>query len=77
MTVIEHVPSRLNDIGVNRVIGVPGDFAFPVNDAVCSHPQMQWIGCCDELNAAYATDGYPRTFIRRNAHRLWERYFPR
>jgi indolepyruvate decarboxylase len=60
MTVIEHVLSRLNDIGVTDVFGVPGDFAFPVNDAVCNHPKMQWIGCCNELNAAYAADGYAR-----------------
>jgi indolepyruvate decarboxylase len=38
MTVIEHVLSRPNDIGVNDVFGVPGDFAFPVNDAFC-HPK--------------------------------------
>jgi indolepyruvate decarboxylase len=60
MTVIEHVLSRLNDIGVTEVFGVPGDFAFPVNDAICNHPKMQWIGCCNELNAAYAADGYAR-----------------
>jgi indolepyruvate decarboxylase len=60
MTVIEHVLSRLNDIGVTDVFGVPGDFAFPVNDAVFNYPKMQWIGCCNELNAAYATDGYAR-----------------
>jgi hypothetical protein len=35
-------------------------FAFPVNDAICEHPQMRWIGCCNELNAAYAADGYAR-----------------
>jgi indolepyruvate decarboxylase len=60
MAVIEHVLSRLNDIGVTDVFGVPGDFALPVNDAVCSHPEMQWNGCCDELKAAYATDEYAR-----------------
>jgi TPP-dependent 2-oxoacid decarboxylase len=32
MAVIEHVLSRLNDIGVTDVFPVPGDFAFPVND---------------------------------------------
>ncbi|HXM61132.1 MAG TPA: thiamine pyrophosphate-binding protein [Terriglobales bacterium] len=60
MTVIEHVLSRLHSIGVTDVFGVPGDFAFPVNDAICEHPQMRWIGCCNELNAAYAADGYAR-----------------
>lgn len=60
MTVIEHVLSRLNALGLTDVFGVPGDFAFPVNDAICLHPKMRWIGCCNELNAAYAADGYAR-----------------
>lgn len=60
MTVIEHVLARLKAIGIADVFGVPGDFAFPVNDAICSDPDMRWIGCCNELNAAYAADGYAR-----------------
>src|SRR5277367_1911203 len=60
MTVIQHVLSRLRSIGLSDVFGVPGDFAFPVNDAICEHPQMRWVGCCNELNAAYAADGYAR-----------------
>ena len=60
MTVIQHVLSRLRDVGVSDIFGVPGDFAFPVNDAICLDPAMRWIGCCNELNAAYAADGYAR-----------------
>lgn len=59
-TVIQHVLSRLCSIGITDVFGVPGDFAFPVNDAISEDPQMRWIGCCNELNAAYAADGYAR-----------------
>jgi indolepyruvate decarboxylase len=59
-TVIEHVLSRLRDIGITDVFGVPGDYAFAVNDAICNDPDMNWIGCCNELNAAYAADGYAR-----------------
>jgi indolepyruvate decarboxylase len=59
-SVIEHVLSRLRDIGIRDVFGVPGDYAFPVNDAICNDPQLQWVGCCNELNAAYAADGYAR-----------------
>jgi hypothetical protein len=29
-TVIEHVLSRLKDIGISKVFGVAGDFAFPL-----------------------------------------------
>jgi indolepyruvate decarboxylase len=60
LTVIQHVLARLKTIGISDVFGVPGDFAFPVNDAICNDSQMRWIGCCNELNAAYAADGYAR-----------------
>ena len=59
-SVIEYVLGRLHDIGVTDVFGVPGDFAFPVQDAIVAHPDINWIGCCNELNAGYAADGYAR-----------------
>src|SRR6201996_300272 len=60
MTVIQHVLSRLQSIGISDVFGVPGDFSFPACDAISEDPRMRWIGCCNELNAAYAADGYAR-----------------
>jgi indolepyruvate decarboxylase len=59
-TVIEHVLRRLKEIGVDAIFGVPGDFAFSVQDAIVNHPGIEWIGCCNELNAGYAADGYAR-----------------
>lgn len=59
-SVINYVLKRLRDIGVADVFGVPGDYSFPVNDAICNHPDIRWIGCSNELNAAYAADGYAR-----------------
>jgi indolepyruvate decarboxylase len=59
-TVIEHVLQRLKDLGLRDVFGVPGDYAFAINDAVCCDPELRWIGSCNELNAAYAADGYAR-----------------
>jgi indolepyruvate decarboxylase len=59
-TVIQHILRRLNEIGVDDVFGVAGDYAFPVNDAIVEDPAINWIGCCNELNAAYAADGYAR-----------------
>jgi indolepyruvate decarboxylase len=59
-TVIEHVLSRLRDIGTTDVFGVPGDYAFTINDAICNDREIRWVGCCNELNAAYAADGYAR-----------------
>ncbi|GAB4065310.1 alpha-keto acid decarboxylase family protein [Ancylobacter sonchi] len=60
LTVIQHVLTRLQEIGIADVFGVPGDFAFPVNDAICRQSGMRWVGCANELNAAYAADGYAR-----------------
>lgn len=60
VTVIQHVLDRLKAIGVADVFGVPGDYAFAVNDAICNDPGLEWIGCSNELNAAYAADGYAR-----------------
>src|SRR5258707_11247096 len=59
-TVIEHVLGRLKDIGIDDIYGVAGDFAFPIQDAIVQDPGLKWIGCCNELNAAYAADGYAR-----------------
>src|ERR1700727_3531981 len=59
-TVIQHVLPRLHDIGIRDVFGVAGDFACPIDDAVSSNPNLRWVGCCNELNAAYAADGYAR-----------------
>ena len=60
MTVIEYVLSRLRQTGVADIFGVPGDFSFPINDAICLSKEIRWIGCSNELNAAYAADGYAR-----------------
>ena len=60
MTVIQYVLSRLREIGVTDIFGVPGDFSFPICDAICLGKDVRWIGCCNELNAAYAADGYAR-----------------
>ena len=60
ITVIEHVLSRLKDLGITKVFGVAGDFAFPIEDAIVGFSGIDWVGCCNELNASYAADGYAR-----------------
>jgi indolepyruvate decarboxylase len=59
-TVIQHVLGRLKNIGIDDIFGVAGDFAFPIQDAIVQHPGINWLGCCNELNAGYAADGYGR-----------------
>ena len=59
-TTVQYVLSRLGQLGVTDVFGVPGDYAFPVNDAICADKNMNYIGSCNEINAAYSADGYAR-----------------
>jgi indolepyruvate decarboxylase len=59
-TVIQHVLGRLEDIGIDDIFAVAGDFAFPIHDAIVQDPRINYVGCCNELNAAYAADGYAR-----------------
>ena len=61
MTVAEYVVERLSTLGIDKAFGVPGDYSFPLLDAIDSSPQIDWIGCSNELNASYAADGYART----------------
>jgi len=52
---------RLKDLGVANAFGVPGDFVYDVCDGIEDDPDIDWIGCANELNASYAADGYART----------------
>lgn len=61
-TVAEYVVNRLADLGIDRVFGVPGDYAFPFDDAIEKCDRLGWVACANELNAAYAADGYARVY---------------
>ena len=59
-TVSEYIIQRLSALGIDKAFGVPGDFSFPIDDAIEKNKQMDWVLCTNELNAAYAADGYAR-----------------
>jgi indolepyruvate decarboxylase len=59
-TVAEYTLQRLAALGIDKVFGVPGDYAFSVDDAVEQVDGLGWVACANELNAAYAADGYAR-----------------
>jgi Thiamine pyrophosphate enzyme, N-terminal TPP binding domain len=40
---------------------VPGDFNLILLDQILENPRLRMIGCCNELNAGYAADGYARS----------------
>ena len=62
LTVVEYVINRLADLGIDRAFGVPGDYSFPINDAIEFSSRMKWVVCANELNASYAADGYARRY---------------
>lgn len=39
---------------------MPGDYAFSIDDAVEQVSGLEWVASANELNAAYAADGYAR-----------------
>ncbi|KAK8504943.1 hypothetical protein V6N12_033191 [Hibiscus sabdariffa] len=60
-TLGRHVARRLVEIGVKDVFSVPGDFNLTLLDHLIAEPGLKNIGCCNELNAGYAADGYARS----------------
>ncbi|AET38684.1 alpha-keto acid decarboxylase family protein Ecym_3185 [Eremothecium cymbalariae DBVPG len=51
---------RLNQVGVKTIFGLPGDFNLSLLDKLYEVPGLRWAGNANELNAAYAADGYAR-----------------
>ncbi|CAI9261477.1 unnamed protein product [Lactuca saligna] len=60
-TLGRHIARRLVQIGVSDVFSVPGDFNLALLDYLVAEPGLNLIGCCNELNAGYAADGYARS----------------
>ena len=59
ITVAEYLLTRLKEIGVDHLFGVPGDFVLGFFNQVLNS-DLKYVGTCNELNAAYAADGYAR-----------------
>ena len=55
----EYLFTRLHQLGVRSVHGVPGDYNLTALDYV-EPAGLHWVGNANELNAAYAADGYAR-----------------
>ncbi|ODQ82078.1 hypothetical protein BABINDRAFT_59093 [Babjeviella inositovora NRRL Y-12698] len=54
----EYLFARLAQLSVHSIFGVPGDFSLALLDTL--PPTSRWVGNANELNAAYAADGYLR-----------------
>jgi hypothetical protein len=58
-TLAEYLFTRLHQLGVDSIFGLPGDYNLQLLDYVAPS-RLHWIGNCNELNAGYAADGYSR-----------------
>lgn len=55
-----YLTTRLEQLGVNHLFAVPGDYTSDLLEIIDSQSSIKRIGNCNELNAGYAADGYAR-----------------
>lgn len=60
ITLGRYLFERLNQLSVQTIFGLPGDFNLALLDKIYEVDGMRWAGNANELNAAYAADGYSR-----------------
>ncbi|MGF7119305.1 alpha-keto acid decarboxylase family protein [Methanobacterium oryzae] len=59
-TVGSYLAERLEQMGIGHYFVVPGDFNLMLLDELLKNYNLKQIGCCNELNASYAAEGYAR-----------------
>lgn len=60
ITLGKYLFERLRQLEVNTIFGLPGDFNLTLLDKIYEVDGLRWAGNANELNAAYAADGYSR-----------------
>ncbi|AMD19206.1 HBR305Wp [Eremothecium sinecaudum] len=60
ITLGRYLFERLKQVDVQTIFGLPGDFNLSLLDKIYEVDGMRWAGNANELNAAYAADGYSR-----------------
>lgn len=58
--VVTYLSTRLQQLGVNHLFSVPGDYTSDLLEIIDTQTTLKRIGNCNELNAGYAADGYAR-----------------
>lgn len=61
-TVAHYMKDRLEELGLDRMFGVAGNYTAALLDTILAedHPQISISGCANELTAGYAADAYAR-----------------
>eukprot|EP01041_Mallomonas_annulata_P000570 gene570-1099_t len=60
ITVGEALGQVLTNAGLDAFFSVPGDYNLLLLDELLLVKGLKMVGCCNELNAGYAADGYAR-----------------
>ncbi|MFJ6213542.1 alpha-keto acid decarboxylase family protein [Streptomyces sp. NPDC092296] len=60
MTIGDFLLRRLREAGISHLFGVAGDYNLEFLLQMEDRDEFTWVGNCNELNAAYAADGYAR-----------------
>ena len=60
VTVGQYLATRLVQAGATHVFGLPGDYNLSLLDQILTVDGVEWVGSTNELNAAYAADGFAR-----------------
>ena len=50
----------LSKEGITEILGVPGDYNFSLLNVLEQYQGINFVNCCNELNAGYAADAYAR-----------------
>ena len=60
VTIGAYLATRLREVGIRHYFGIPGDYNLALFDQILLNKDLEFISCCNELNASYAADGYAR-----------------
>src|SRR5574344_210665 len=60
ITIGDYLINRLKELGIKHIIGLPGDFNLQFLEQINKAEGIEFSGASNELNAAYAADGYGR-----------------
>ncbi len=58
ITIGDYLLKRLKELNIKHIIGEPGDFNLEFLEQISEDSDMEFIGMSNELNAAFAADGY-------------------
>jgi len=61
ITIGDYLIARLKELKIKHILGVPGDFNLQFLEQIRATEGIEFVGTTNELNGAYAADGYARS----------------